>query len=81
VRQVLARVSNQMSNEFYRNPERMRDGDIYSIVILCIFASIIVVSPINPYIIGANFLDDNDPSNKAKRVIGRPGKIQSYTYL
>lgn len=44
LRQLLNRMSAQLGNDFRTDPERLANADLYSIVILCLFAAIIIVS-------------------------------------
>jgi hypothetical protein len=41
--QILGRLNAQMNNDFRTSPERLANADLYSIVILCLFAVIIIV--------------------------------------
>ncbi|KAI6184432.1 hypothetical protein M3Y97_00595500 [Aphelenchoides bicaudatus] len=43
LRQILNRINAQLTNDYKSSPERLANADLYSIVILCLFAAIIIV--------------------------------------
>lgn len=42
--QILNRINAQLGNEYKTSPQHLANADLYSIVILCLFAAIIIVS-------------------------------------